>query len=80
MATVTTAPSRAATSAPTAARSPRKPLNPGRIVAWTVMVIVILVTLFPFYWMLRTSFSTSVSLFRAPGQLGPVDQIGRAHV
>jgi len=73
MATVTTASSRAASPASTSARSSRKPLNVGRIVAWTVMIIVILVTLFPFYWMLRTSLSTSVSLFRAPGRLGPVD-------
>lgn len=51
----------------------RKPLNPGRVVAWACMIIIILVTLFPFYWMLRTSFSTSSSLFLHPGRLGPVD-------
>ena len=51
----------------------RKPLNPGRVVAWTLMIVIILVTLFPFYWMLRTSLSTSSSLFRSPGELGPVD-------
>jgi multiple sugar transport system permease protein len=51
----------------------RKPLNAGRVAAWAVMVIIILVTVFPFYWMLRTSFSTSKALFLEPGNLGPVD-------
>ena len=51
----------------------RKPLSPGRIAAWTAMIIIILVTVFPFYWMLRTSFSTSKALFLHPGSLGPVD-------
>jgi multiple sugar transport system permease protein len=51
----------------------RKPLNPGRVVAWACMTVIILVTLFPFYWMLRTSLSTSSSLFLHPGSPGPVD-------
>ena len=29
------------------------------LVAWTVLVIVIIVTLFPFYWMLRTALSSN---------------------
>jgi multiple sugar transport system permease protein len=32
-----------------------------------------LITLFPFYWMLRTSFSTTTSLGSAPGSVLPVD-------
>jgi len=51
----------------------RKPVNPGRVAAWAAMIIIILITLFPFYWMLRTSFSTSKALFLEPGRLGPVD-------
>ncbi len=51
----------------------RKPLSPGRIAAWACMIIILLVTIFPFYWMLRTSLSTSSSLFLDPGKLGPVD-------
>jgi multiple sugar transport system permease protein len=51
----------------------RKPLNPGRVVAWACMIIIILATVFPFYWMLRTSLSTSSSLFLHPGNPGPVD-------
>jgi multiple sugar transport system permease protein len=34
----------------------------GRIVAWAIVVIFILITLIPFYWMLRTSFSTNSAL------------------
>jgi len=48
-------------------------INPGRVAAWTVMVILILITLFPFYWILRTSFSTTKSLFSNAGSLLPVD-------
>ena len=32
------------------------------------MIILILITLFPFYWMLRTAFSTSKSLFTDPAR------------
>ena len=37
------------------------------------MIILILITIFPFYWMLRTAFSTSKSLFNDPASLLPVD-------
>jgi multiple sugar transport system permease protein len=70
MATVT-APSRPAALSQPAAH--RRPLRLGRIAAWTAMIIIILITLFPFYWILRTSFSTSRSLFSDPGSLLPVD-------
>ncbi len=69
----TTAPSRVAAPAARGAESRRKPVNPGRVAAWVVMIIIILITIFPFYWMLRTSFSTSKALFLHPGSFGPVD-------
>ncbi|SDU95700.1 carbohydrate ABC transporter membrane protein 2, CUT1 family [Microlunatus sagamiharensis] len=69
----TIAPAPATTAARDAAPRGRKPFSPGRALAWAVMIIIILVTLFPFYWMLRTSFSTSKALFLQPGSLGPVD-------
>ena len=34
---------------------------------------MIIATLFPFYWMLRTALSTTKSLFSDPGSLLPVD-------
>lgn len=38
----------------------------GKILAWTAMVIIMLVTLLPFYWMLRTALSTNASLYLDP--------------
>lgn len=51
----------------------RRGANPGRIAAWIAMGIILVITLFPFYWILRTSLSTSRSLFSNPGSLLPVD-------
>src|SRR3954451_10975963 len=68
----TTAPARAA-EATTKPQAEGKRTNLGRIVAWAVMIILILITLFPFYWMLRTALSTSKSLFSDPASLLPVD-------
>jgi multiple sugar transport system permease protein len=51
----------------------RRRLNPGRIGAWVALVVLILSTLFPFYWMIRTAFSTSIALFTDPASLLPVD-------
>jgi multiple sugar transport system permease protein len=45
----------------------------GRIGAWVVLWFFILLTLVPFYWMIRTGLSTSRSLAGNPGSLLPVD-------
>lgn len=45
----------------------------GRAIAWIVMVLIILITLFPFYWMLRTALSTNTALASDPSSLLPVD-------
>ena len=44
----------------------------GRILAWVVMVIFLLITLFPFYWMLRTALSSNTALATDPASLLPV--------
>lgn len=44
-----------------------------RILAWTALGLMILVTMFPFYWMLRTALSNNRSLFAESGSLLPVD-------
>jgi multiple sugar transport system permease protein len=72
MATTTSVPSRAAEVAPKPEPKGKR-INAGRVAAWTVMIILILITLFPFYWMLRTALSTSKSLFSDPASLLPVD-------
>lgn len=43
----------------------------GRIVGWTVLAVLGLVTLFPFYWMLRTALSTNAGLLADPTSLLP---------
>ncbi|WP_091502189.1 carbohydrate ABC transporter permease [Microbacterium sp. cf332] len=45
----------------------------GRITAWVMLGLLIALTLFPFYWMLRTSFSNNLSLASDPGSPLPVD-------
>ncbi len=58
---------------PHTVKAEKRKVNIGRIAAWTALIIMILATLFPFYWMLRTSLSTTKSLFSDPGSLLPVD-------
>jgi multiple sugar transport system permease protein len=50
----------------------RKKINWGRIGAWTVMIVLIFITLFPFWWVLRTALSTQKLLFSDPTSLLPV--------
>lgn len=54
-------------------RKRHRPLSPGRILAWIAMIAFLIVSLFPFYWMLRTALSTTRSLPSAPNSLLPVD-------
>lgn len=51
---------------------PRR-FNVGRILAWTALVVLLVVTLFPFYWMLRTALSTNTALYTNAGNLLPVE-------
>lgn len=58
---------------PVTQRTPRRQVSAGRIVAWVAMIAFLILTLFPFYWMLRTALSTTRSLPSAPNSLLPVD-------
>ncbi len=51
----------------------KKPFSWQRALAWTAMILLIIITLFPFYWMLRTALSTQRALPTDPGSLLPVD-------
>lgn len=44
----------------------------GRLVAWAYIVIVLIVTIFPFYWILRTALSNNYALATNPSSLLPV--------
>jgi multiple sugar transport system permease protein len=66
-----------ATIAPTTTvrkAAPREPrsFNFGRALAWAFMILVILVSLFPFYWMLRTALSSNNALYAGSHSLLPV--------
>ncbi|MFJ3669390.1 carbohydrate ABC transporter permease [Streptomyces sp. NPDC090106] len=56
----------------TSVRPTRRLPSPGRIVAWVVMAAIVLITLLPFYWILRTALSTNTALAAHPGDPLPV--------
>ncbi|GAA1178166.1 carbohydrate ABC transporter permease [Nesterenkonia xinjiangensis] len=51
----------------------RRPPPPGRILAWALMVILLIITLFPFFWMLRTALSSNSALYANTISLMPAD-------
>ena len=74
MTTALSAPSRTDLDPSPAAPAPRRRRIPvGRVAGWCVLVVVMLVTLFPFYWMLRTALSSNPGLVQHPTSLLPVD-------
>jgi multiple sugar transport system permease protein len=69
----TTAPTPAAQAEHPVAEPPAKAgFNVGRALAWTFMVLVIVASLFPFYWMLRTALSSNNALYAGTTSLLPV--------
>jgi multiple sugar transport system permease protein len=57
-------------------RTGRRPLSLGRILAWAAMGAIVLVTLLPFYWILRTALSTNSGLAAHASDPLPVDPTG----
>ncbi|GAA4475048.1 carbohydrate ABC transporter permease [Phytohabitans houttuyneae] len=51
----------------------RKKLTPGRLLAWAVLVAVIVVTIFPFWWMVRTALTPAADLYTDNAGLLPRD-------
>ncbi|GGQ78538.1 carbohydrate ABC transporter permease [Streptomyces asoensis] len=51
----------------------RRRFTPGRIAAWALLAVITLVTLLPFYWILRTALSSNSGLAASPGDPLPVD-------
>lgn len=68
----TTDPQPVPASGPTDEPARRRRLSPGRALAWLFMILVILATLFPFYWMLRTALSSNNALYSGSTDLLPV--------
>jgi multiple sugar transport system permease protein len=61
----------ASTTTQTAYR-PRKKFPWGRTIAWIAMALLLFVTIFPFYWMLRTALTSPRAIFQDTGSLLPV--------
>jgi len=51
----------------------RKPFSIGRFLAWVSLWIAVLITLFPFYWILRTALSNTKALAANSTSLLPAD-------
>ena len=47
-------------------------LNLGRIAMWVLMIIILFLTLFPFWWVLRTALTTQGLIFENTTSLAPV--------
>ena len=54
-------------------RKHHRRISPGRVLAWVAMIGFLILTLFPFYWMLRTALSPTRSLPSGASSLLPVD-------
>ena len=55
----------------TAPRRRRRP-STGRIMAWIVLIIALVIVLFPFWWVIRTALSTQRELLANPESFWPV--------
>ncbi|WP_425145129.1 carbohydrate ABC transporter permease [Deinococcus sp.] len=53
------------------AAQPRRPLHWGRALAWLVLGLFILLSVFPLLWMLRTALTPAADIFDSPGNLLP---------
>jgi multiple sugar transport system permease protein len=72
MATVTSTSDLLAEPTPRPTPPERPRFNIGRALAWAFMVLVILISLFPFYWMLRTALSSNNALYAGSDSVLPV--------
>ncbi|MEU0409562.1 carbohydrate ABC transporter permease [Streptomyces griseorubiginosus] len=63
----------AAVTTTTRIRPEGRRVSPGKVLAWAVMTAIVLVTLLPFYWILRTALSSNAGLAAHPGDPLPVD-------
>ncbi len=44
-------------------KGPRRKITPGRIAAWTLLGVALFVTVFPFYWMIRTALTPAADIY-----------------
>lgn len=60
------------TLTPISAREPRRRVSTSRMAAWAVVVLAIIITLVPFWWVIRTALSTKKELLANPDSILPV--------
>ncbi len=46
-------------------------LRPGRVVAWIILITALVLTIFPFYWMVRTALTPAADHTAARPASGP---------
>ena len=51
-------------------RRRRRPITPGLVGAWIALTVLLVVTLFPFLWMIKTAFTSNAAVFA--GGLSPI--------
>lgn len=51
----------------------RPGINWGRVLAWAALIVLVIITLLPFWIVIKTAFSSQRALFGAAGSLLPVD-------
>ena len=61
------------TAAAASAEAPGRRLTVGKALAWAAMILTMLFTLLPFYWVLRTALSSNAGITAHPTSLLPVD-------
>jgi multiple sugar transport system permease protein len=52
--------------------APRRGVSVGRVIAWIGMILIMLFTLAPFYWIIRTALSSNADLLAHPSTPTPV--------
>ena len=60
------------TTSPAGVQRSHRRFPAGKIIAWLVMIVAIVIILFPFWWVIRTSLSTARDMMAESGSLAPV--------
>lgn len=54
-------------------RRPGKRVTPGRILGWAILVIALVLTIFPFYWMVKSALTPAADIVTDAGNLWPTN-------
>src|ERR1700712_2522273 len=69
--TVPVLPTPVVDSRPRATKRDRRPFSIGRLLGWIVLIVSLILTVFPFYWMLKTALTPAADVIRDSGALFP---------